>query len=342
VTSTHDTKRGEDVRATLGVISSMPGIWKAHVEAARKIGESHVTTLTSGDDEGTMPSATDQYIFFQTVTGALGFGGRGGLHPGAPEFVDRLVAYMSKAAKEAKQSTSWINPDHDYDAALELYGRGMLADERYQELVKTLAACLAPHAVTNSLAQVALRFASPGVADTYQGTEDWSFSLVDPDNRRPVDYPALSARLARLDERGATGDDGARRTALVDELLESYPDGDIKLYLTATALRFRRQHEQLMLHGGYLPLQAGDHVVAFAREEGDLRLVCLVARQSYTLCDGRSELPLGDVWGEARIELPRTGTWTNLFTGEKIEASGMVELKTIFRSLPVAWLLQRQ
>jgi (1->4)-alpha-D-glucan 1-alpha-D-glucosylmutase len=180
---------------------------------------------------------------------------------------------------------------------------------------------------------------SPGVADTYQGTEDWSFSLVDPDNRRPVDYPGLAARLARLDERAGT--EAASRTKLAQELLASYADGDIKLYLTATALRFRREHEQLIIQGGYLPLHAGDHLVGFAREDGDQRLVCLVPRQSYTLCGGRTEMPLGEAWGEARIELPRTGEWTNVFTGETLMASGMVELKTVFRTLPVAWLLQR-
>ena len=333
-TSTHDTKRGEDVRAVLGVLSSMPAEWKAHVEAAHALSEKHLTT---GDDQGTMPSAVDQYIFHQTVTGALGFGG----DPGADELIERVVAYMAKAAKEAKQNTSWINPDHDYDNALEHYARGMLADPAYQELVKTLAQRLEPHALTNSLAQVALRLASPGVADTYQGTEDWSFSLVDPDNRRPVDYPGLSARLERLDQRLAGDDDGSKRSALVRELLGRHADGDIKLYMTATALRFRRENEPLMLHGGYLPLQAGDRVVAFAREEGDTRLVCLVPRQSYALTGGKNELPIGEAWGEARIELPRTGEWTNLFTGETVEASGMVELKTIFRSLPVAWLIQR-
>jgi (1->4)-alpha-D-glucan 1-alpha-D-glucosylmutase len=336
-TSTHDTKRGEDVRATLGVLASMPAEWKAHVAAARALGDRH---LTASDDEGTMPSSVDQYIFFQTVIGALGFGSGSG-HAGAdaPELVERIVAYMAKAAKEAKQSTSWINPDHDYDLALERFGRGMLADAEYRELVTGLSRRLAPHAATNSLAQVALRLASPGVADTYQGTEDWSFSLVDPDNRRPVDYPGLSARLARLDERAGT--DAASRTKLAGELLETYADGDIKLYLTATALRFRREHEQLLLQGGYFPLQAGDHLVGFAREDGDLRLVCLVPRQSYTLCEGRTEMPLGEAWGEARIELPRTGEWTNVFTGETLMASGMIELKTVFRTLPVAWLLQR-
>ena len=334
-TSTHDTKRGEDVRATLGVLASMPAVWRAHVSAARALGDPHLTT---NDDAGTMPSRTDQYIFFQTVIGACGFAG-GQLS--APDFVDRIVAYMAKAAKEAKQSTSWINPDHDYDIALERYARGMLADTEYRALVTELAQRLAPHAATNSLAQVALRLAAPGVADTYQGTEDWSFSLVDPDNRRPVDYPALSARLARLDERAGDGSDPEARPRLARELLESHADGDIKLYLTATALRFRRQHEQLLLSGGYLPLHAGDHVVAFAREDGDLRLVCLVPRQSYGLCDGRAEMPLGDAWGETRIELPRTGEWTNLFTGETLMASGMVELRSVFRTLPVAWLLQR-
>ena len=332
-TSTHDTKRGEDVRATLGVLSSMPAVWKAHVAAARALGDRH---LTASDDEGTMPSPVDQYIFFQTVIGALGFRSA---KADAPEFAERIAAYMGKAAKEAKQSTSWINPDHDYDLALERFARDMLGDAEYRELVTGLCRRLAPHAATSSLAQVALRLASPGVADTYQGTEDWSFSLVDPDNRRPVDYPELLARLARLDERAGT--DAASRTTLSRELVETYADGDIKLYLTATALRFRREHEQLLIHGGYLPLHAGDHLVGFAREDGDLRLVCLVPRQSYTLCGGRSEMPLGEAWGEARIELPRSGEWTNVFTGETLMASGMVELKTVFRSLPVAWLLQR-
>jgi (1->4)-alpha-D-glucan 1-alpha-D-glucosylmutase len=278
-----------------------------------------------------MPSTNDQYLFFQTVVGAWPFG-----DADDPALTERITAYMLKATREAKLHTSWITPDQRYEDATTTFVTEMLGDPAFTSEVRELVARIAPHGACNSLAQLALRLASPGVPDIYQGTELWDLSLVDPDNRRPVDYQRRRGLLA--ERRGIQpSPDHAR--ALVD----SYADGRIKLHVTHTGLAMRHADPLLFLEGSYRPLDAGEHVVAFERARGSARLVCVVPRLPWKLTGGATAWPLGARWGDTRLAL--TGvepdrSWRNVFTGEAL-AGDTLALRDVLATFPVAWLVSR-
>ena len=334
-TSTHDTKRGEEVRARISVLSEIPAEWGVAVARWRGIAVGHRTQV---EDE-TYPSENDEYLFFQTALGALPFGAREIPY----DLPDRVAAYMAKAAKEAKDNTSWVNPNEDYERALDSFVRGMLADADFVAGLCALGARISTAAATNALAQTVLKFASPGVADTYQGSEAWNLSLVDPDNRRPVDYTRLHERLRALVAARVDG------LAITRELLGRYEDGDLKLFVTHVALAMRRAKPDLFLRGSYVPLDVddGEHLVAFAREhEGDT-LVCVVPRLSLGPCTQRGVAwPIGDVWQDRTLQLPRPGRFQfkNAFTGEPLESTvgGVLRVDEALRSFPVALLLNVQ
>ena len=260
-TATHDTKRGEDVRARINVLSEMPDAWRrqwqvdAHQRPAR--------TRVDGDHA---PDRNDEYFFYQTLIGTWPAEDLDAPVPreATEEYAGRVRAYMRKAIKEAKAHTSWVNENRPYEKALDDFVTSTLrgatsaaflgAFVPFQRHVARLGAI-------NSLSQLALRMTTPGVVDFYQGNELWDFHLVDPDNRQPVDF---AVRRALLEELTASRPD-------LDTLLATWTDGRIKMYLAATLLRLRREMPELWLEGAYLPLRGGDpvsdrHVVAFARK----------------------------------------------------------------------------
>jgi (1->4)-alpha-D-glucan 1-alpha-D-glucosylmutase len=319
-TTTHDTKRSEDVRARLAVLSEMPAEWEKTVSCFDAIARAAVP--------GDMPSRNDAYLFYQSAVGACPFDAG---EAGSAAFADRLVAYMLKAAHEAKVMTSWAAPNPPYDQALERFIRGALGTPAFVDLLSEFVNAVAGFGALNSLAQVALRLAAPGVPDIYRGCESWDFSLVDPDNRRPVDFARLRSQLAGLEGRVQTAD-------LAADLTRTFTDGRIKMYTTLVGLRHRREIPALFLEGGYEPL--GDdslHVVAFERRLGADRLVCVVPRMARALTGGRGVWPLAHAWGDAALTLTDSGTFRNLFTGERIEG-GTIPLATVFQTFPVAWL----
>ena len=312
-TTTHDTKRSEDVRARIAVLSEIPDDWERRVspwiEATRRTGA----------------TANDLYLLFQTAVGAWPITGED------PALRDRLGAYMAKAIREAKLETSWTRPDERYEAAVAQAVAALFEDAKLRDDVAGLARTLAPYGACNSLAQLALKLASPGVPDTYQGGELWDLSLVDPDNRRPVDYGRRREMLAELTKRGDASPDLAR------ELVEAYPDGRIKLHVTQTGLAMRRADGLLFLEGAYRPIDAGDHVVAFERSRGSTRLVCVAPRLARTLTSGTRLWPLGDAWGDRSIEVGDAASWRNAFTGERFHGA-RIALCDLFAVFPVAWL----
>jgi (1->4)-alpha-D-glucan 1-alpha-D-glucosylmutase len=329
-TSTHDTKRGEDVRARLAVLSEIPEEWRERVVSWTEIAKAHRTVQGEGDEEETLPTKSDEYLFFQTAVGMPD-----------PE-PDRVVAYMAKAAKEAKDKTSWVNPDEAYDAALEKLVRGMLADATFRAQLARVHARIEVAGATNGLAQTVLKLASPGVADTYQGSESYNYDLVDPDNRRRVDYESLSARLAELRARAT---DPRSRVELAAELLGRYADGDVKLFVTHRALVLRREHAELFQHGDYVALggevqgRSSEHVVAFKRSHGGRSLVCAVPRFSLQLTQG-SGFAVGKAWEERSLVGWPRGTWSNAFTGEVLVVDDdRVPLAQVFARFPVALFL---
>ena len=317
-TSTHDTKRGEDVRARLAVISEMPETWERWVEEWLAIGEGHVTMI---EDEPA-PTRLDQYLFFQTALGAYPF-------EGASEgFVTRLVDYAIKAAREAKVSTSWLGPDEAYEGALTSFITSMFAQGAFEKSLKAASEAISPHGASNGIGQVVLKIASPGVPDTYQGCELWDLSLVDPDNRRPVDYEARKAALRSLD--GVTPKD----------LLASFRDGRVKLHVLRAALQARRAMPKVFIEGDYAPIDAGDDVVAFTRNHAEGSIACVVTRRPYHVTRGQSPFAIGDVWGDRTIAIPR-GEWHDVLTGAKIVVDGDgVRASKVFAELPVALLVK--
>jgi (1->4)-alpha-D-glucan 1-alpha-D-glucosylmutase len=318
-TSTHDTKRGEDVRARLAVLSEIPETWERWAHEWLAIGTMHLTQI----DEETAPSVVDQYLFFQTALGAYPLLGA------TDTLITRLVDYAIKAAREAKQRTSWLAPDEAYEAALKTFITGMFSTEAFETALETAADTIATYGASNSLGQVVLKVASPGIPDTYQGSELWDLRLVDPDNRTPVDYDERRAALRALE--------GSRPK----ELLASYRDGRVKLHVLRAGLRLRRAMTKTFLEGDYVPIDAGDDVVAFSRNHAEGSVVCAVTRRPHHVTAGRAPFAIDDVWGEREIAIPR-GEWRDALTGagHVVEGAGLRAAK-LFEQLPVALLHRR-
>jgi (1->4)-alpha-D-glucan 1-alpha-D-glucosylmutase len=328
-TSTHDTKRGEDARARLAVLSECPDRWRSYVVAWEAIARS---SASPGDDPAL--TAADRYYFYQAVVASLPLGSR----PAEPDFVRRACEHMAKATKEKKQETRWTPPNEPYDRAVQRFTKGMLEDARFSESLVAFVASIRRAGATNSLAQVVLKLTSPGVADTYQGAELWCFDFCDPDNRRPVDYDLRRAHLASL-RRDA---DKADERALAAGLLDGFEDGRIKMMICRTLLRLRRDAPSLVVGGSYEELRASghaeEHVVAFAREGCGRRLVTATARWSQALVHGADRWSLGDAWGDGRLPLA-AGQYLEVLTGQVLTSAGSVALRDLFAVLPVAVLL---
>jgi (1->4)-alpha-D-glucan 1-alpha-D-glucosylmutase len=279
------------------------------------------------------PDRNDEYLFYQTLAGTWP------LQPAWPqaagELVPRLQAYMLKAAKEAKVNTSWINPNQPYDEAVQRFVEGVLDPSPGNRFLADFVAFHGPVArlgMVNSLAQTAIKVTAPGVPDFYQGTELWDFSLVDPDNRRPVDYETRIRLLDDLRRRIAAGE----LASLAAELTREWPDGRIKLYTAHRALVFRRSLPDLFQAGAYLPLAAegpaAASLCAFARRRGGAAAVTVVPRLTARLTGGGARLPLGpETWGETLLELPADGParYTDLFTGRVLEAARHAKRMTL-------------
>jgi (1->4)-alpha-D-glucan 1-alpha-D-glucosylmutase len=314
-TSTHDTKRGEDVRARIDVLSEVPAAWAAEVRRWRAIARRWRREV----DGHAAPDANDEYLLYQTLLGAW---------PARDEdetlgtFTARIAAYMEKATKEAKRRTSWINPSEAYDRSVrELVGALLAADGPFLPAFRPFQRLIAAHGAVNSLAQTLLKLTVPGVPDLYQGTELWDLSLVDPDNRRPVDFARRRALLEALQARiGAAP--GGDTTALCAELLAAWPDGRVKLYLTHRALTLRRERPRLFGAGAYRPLDGGgrhaEHLVALARADGEAAVLAAVPRLTARLGGLTGRFPLGEAaWDETWITLPDdlAGAYRDRLTG---------------------------
>jgi (1->4)-alpha-D-glucan 1-alpha-D-glucosylmutase len=328
--STHDTKRGEDVRARIDVLSELPGEWAERVGRWAELNRPRRVEL---EDGFSAPDPNDEYLLYQTLVGAWP------ADADAPGGLDRLVArvrqYMSKATHEAKEHTSWINPNPEYDAAVQEFVGRVLDPGRSAAFLADLgdfARRVARFGAVNSLAQALVRCTAPGVPDTYQGTELTDLSLVDPDNRRPVDYGLRESLLRELDRDGQTaGDDRA------------------KLFVVSRALRLRRAAPELFRAGDYVPVEAAGakaaHVFAFARRTADRAVLVVVPRLVVGLTSGADRPPLGaEVWGSTQLILPGSTdgeVWVNRLTGEKLTVAGAgLAVGQVLSHFPVA-LLER-
>ena len=339
--STHDTKRGEDVRARLNVLSEAPGEWYRAIRRWRDLNRSAKTRV----DDRQAPDANEEYLLYQTLVGTWP------LYPMKPEehaaYVKRIDGYMQKALHEAKLHTSWVNPHGEYEQAVSRFVERVLEPSPGNVFLQELAQFQAPIAkagMYNSIAQLVVKIASPGVPDFYQGNDLWAFDLVDPDNRRPVNYEVRRQMLNSLREQAERD-----RPALVDRLRENPCDGAIKLFITSEALRFRREHRDLFAQGRYATLgisgARGRHVVAFSRSIANQTLFALTGRFFLKLCNSHRK-PIGDTWGDTAIELPkktRHDAFRDVFSGETItaeerEGGRFLPLNKVFSRCPVALL----
>lgn len=336
-TSTHDTKRGEDVRARINVLSEMPDEWEENVVNWSRINRPHKHIVKGRE----VPDRNDEYFLYQSLIGALPLS-----EDEWPKFRERVKAYMIKAVREAKVYTEWLKPDAAYEEGFLSFIDGILAPSN-----SFLGACVpfarkvAHLAVLNSLSQTLVKIASPGVPDFFQGTEFWELSFVDPDNRRPVDFRSRRELLKEIKRREAKNPIG-----LVRDLLLHWPDGRVKLYLIYKALHLRRMRQRLFQEGTYRRLfasgNAKDHVCAFARQEGEAWAVVIAPRLTTGIV-GQENLPLGkESWGDCTLLLNDDfpDRWRSVFTAETVETSQTPQGKGIsvadaLQNFPVALLV---
>ncbi|HEY1380722.1 MAG TPA: malto-oligosyltrehalose synthase, partial [Gemmataceae bacterium] len=344
-TSTHDTKRSEDVRARINVLSELPEEWRAALLRWNRANTARKSIVTGE----LAPDRNDEYLFYQVLLGAWPF------DPTPEEFAvfrERMVNYMLKAVKEAEVHTSWVNPNEEYEEATRSFVTQVLADDANDPFRQDFAALqrrVAFFGQVNGLSQVLIKLTSPGVPDVYQGQELWDFSLVDPDNRRPVDYDRRRALLADLRDRIASGD----LAGLCKELLATSTDGRIKLYVTHMVLAYRREHPALFDAGGYRPLRAVGrrrrHVCAYVRHREEEALTVVAPRLAVRLTGGAEAWPVGrPAWRDTWLVLPREPVgrrFRNVLTGAEVaveEGDGIagLPLAEVCRDFPVA-LLER-
>jgi (1->4)-alpha-D-glucan 1-alpha-D-glucosylmutase len=301
-TSTHDTKRSEDVRARINVLSEMTAVWRKTLERWSRINRTRKREVEAQP----APSLNDEYLLYQTLIGTWP------LEPldeaGHAAYRERIEAYMVKAAREAKVRTSWASINAEYEDALTQFVRAALELREGNLFLADLMAVqrrIARFGLLNALSQTICKLTAPGVPDIYQGNEIWDFSLVDPDNRRPVDYERRRRMLEQLQDASVREPDLQWVRSLVDNL----DDGRSKLFLIWKTLQFRREHAALFRDGEYVPLRVtGEHaakVCAFARRHERELAIVIVPRLYLRLMGEREEPPLGPgIWGNTLIELP--------------------------------------
>jgi (1->4)-alpha-D-glucan 1-alpha-D-glucosylmutase len=300
-TSTHDTKRSEDIRARINVLSEIAPRWERQVLRWSK-------RYGIGD-------RNTELLVYETLTGMWPLD-----KAELPAVRDRLKQYLEKAAREAKTHTSWIAPNPEYEERLLSFAGALLSDPKFCADLTRFQKPVAFYGFLNSLAQVVLKATAPGAPDFYQGSELWDFSLVDPDNRRPVDYQHRAAMLKKM------------KSVSIDTLLRRWHDGRIKMFVTWKLLELRARHADLFRDGTYEPLDAGPNICAFARRhEGDEVLVAVPRLVASLVKPGT--FPIGDVWGDAWLGI--SGRWRNLFAGDEHEGT---EVRKILARFPVAVL----
>lgn len=346
-TSTHDTKRSEDVRNRLNVLSELPTQWSSILRRWIRMNARHKQKLSDGR---IAPDANEEYLIYQTIVGAWPW--RMETLEDRRDFLERIKQYCTKALSEAKVNLSWTNPNPQYLEAVNNFLTAILLprrgerEPRFVEVLKEFLPAVQLFGALNSLSQLVLKLASPGVPDFYQGSELWDLSLVDPDNRRPVDY-TLRAELLRalldLQER-----EGA--AAVCADVLNTMSDGRIKLWTTHRALITRRNLHPIFRDGEYIPLsielEKQQNAIAFLRQDPTTKQSVLVAvpRFACSLTHAKPHLPGAEAWGKAQISLP-DGTprsFVNVFTEKEIQSEdGSLYLRDIFFDFPVAMMVSK-
>ncbi len=354
-TNTHDTKRSADLRARIDVLSEVPREWERHLARWRRLNK-RLKTAVNGRPS---PDTNTEYLLYQTLVG-LWPAPRGNRRADdlpddawSAAAVERIERYMMKAVKEAKTHTSWTDPDEEYEQSVKRFVHAILdtrADSPFLHDVAGFVYAIARAGLWNSLARVMLHYTIPGTPDTYQGDELWTYTLVDPDNRQPVNYEHRLAYLAELAMRDKQGDG---RSAVVRDLARTPEDPRLKLLIVRQLLQTRRAMPQLFGEGDYVPLAAtgscADNVFAFARRKDANAAVTIVPRRTMTLLRGERKQATADAWGDTRIVLPNdlaAVTWHSALAGREVHverdgSGGMLRLSDLLSDLPIDLLITR-
>lgn len=332
-TSTHDTKRGEDVRARINVLSEIPDEWQQQVRSWMELNRSYKTQHKNS----IFPDRNDEYAFYQTLVGAYPF-----LESEVDGFSDRVKDYMLKAIREAKVYTAWLRPNAAYEEACTNFVQAVLDNSKHNQFLQEFLSFqqkITFYGIFNSLSQTLLKIVSPGVPDFYQGTELWDLSLVDPDNRRPVDFEQRNFYLSEIKEKIKADISGS-----IADLLANKEDGRIKLFLTHQVLKARTKYLEVFQQGEYQPLEASgkhrENIVAFARKFGNTTAIAIAPRFLTSLIQP-GEYPLGEVWQDTYIQLPAetASQWEDAITGQAIQSDGKLQIATVLKEFSVALLI---
>lgn len=347
-TSTHDTKRSEDVRTRIDVLSEIPREWRSHLSRWSRLNRRKKPTVEGQP----VPDRNEEYLLYQTLVGTWPLSPMDAQEHAT--YIERIVAYMIKALREAKVNTSWVNPNAAYDQAVETFVRAILDPAPANEFLADLGTwsrTIAESGMLNSLAQVLIKLTAPGVPDIYQGNEVWDLSLVDPDNRRPVNYEHNARMLRSIQERDSD------LPALLQELIDERANGGIKLYLTQRVLQYRQAHPAVFADGDYLPIEAmgtqAEHICAYARTSAGEAVVVVAPRllHRHTSTAGWPITSTGsDLWQATALVLTAAvakagDQFRDVLSGQIVtvaEQDGtlVVPMDTIFTHLPMA-LLER-
>lgn len=342
-TSTHDSKRSEDTRARIDVLSEIPQEWYRALRRWTGMLRAYKTEV--GD--AAAPDPNEEYLFYQALVGTW---------PLAPmnadehaSYTERLQLYMRKALNEAKVHSSWVSPNREYLGAVDDFVAAALRPSRENEFIESFRTFQDPVAragIWNAISQLVLKIACPGVPEFYQGSELWNFALVDPDNRGLVDYELRTKMLSMIETSTRPG----AADALLERLVSHPCDGAIKMYVTRRALRFRRTHHRLFELGSYTPLAVAgtlaEHAIAFARSDASDVVIAAAGRFYQSLCNSRPCPPKGRVWEDTGVILPsgiRRTVFREVFTGidivtEEREGKAFIPFSKAFQAGPFALL----
>jgi (1->4)-alpha-D-glucan 1-alpha-D-glucosylmutase len=336
-TSTHDSKRSEDVRSRISVLSELPGEWLKLLRQWSTLTRKHKSRVHGSP----APDRNDEYLLYQTLLGAWPH--RDPDDEQKNGFRDRIKAYMIKAVRESKRNTNWISPDTGYEEALLHFIDLFFENNGVLDTFKPFQKKLSYYGMLNSLSLVLMKTTVPGVPDFYQGAELWGLSLVDPDNRRPVDYATRRSLLAELDRR----EKERGLLELARDLQGNMENGRIKLYVTSRALRFRKERQSLFTSGEYVPRYADGpfarNIVAYERRNPESSALCVTSRLLTSVVD-TGELPVGGTWKDTVLPFPPDEgprRFTNVFTGQTVETEKhnglhIIPMSQVFEDFPLA------
>jgi (1->4)-alpha-D-glucan 1-alpha-D-glucosylmutase len=333
--TTHDTKRSEDVRARLNAVSEMPAEWEDHLKGWAKLNAPFKTTV----NRHSVPDRSEEYFLYQTLLGVWPLDSEG-----CASLLERVQAHIIKATREAMVHTRWTRPNQPHEDALLSFVSGILSKDNANFLAdfRQFHKKIAYFGMINGLSQTLLKITVPGVPDFYQGSELWDLRLVDPDNRGPVDFDKRTAALNEI----VAGEAGGLSA---QNLIKSWHDGRIKLYLIWKALQFRRSHEEIFRDGDFLPLQAegrySRNITAFARKLGSSWLMAAVPQWLSQVPAMPDRTKTGFNWEDTRLVLPSgsPSLWNSVLMSQQVpafseESKGYVNASDLFCDLPVALL----